>query len=1114
MPDSSLQTCQHRTCTRTWGGGGGRNEIEMGRDLGPLAHFHPLHTALKMSLVSLSSFALPPSTTHGDPGDRTPWRLTQALSGTLATRNSELDFHEAGSSSRGGSVSSRYTTRANTNHGNKAKTNGNIAQYSLWLVIDSSRGRGCTSERSYCTTWIAEAMSKNFTSVLRVEQPEKEAEERLGVSTQDNTASLQPHPLSPSQLTYQFDHIYTDTDGGSELYRASVREVVEGTLLGYHGAVILFGIKGSGQSNLALSPSTGLIQKAALHICRCMRKSKESSSQHATNLVVLCSYVLVVDEDVHDLLSDDRDPSQPSPVRIEGGAVVGATTHEVRSAAKVQSLIKRGTENELKVLARYGRLPEQGLHHGVFSLSVEYAQFGSIKAPVSGNLTFVMVGAAEPLTSSAVYETQPGQYAPSVASIFGFASVVNVLSADTCGDLSQSMQGGRLLCADFERFSLVRLLKEALGGNCKTLLVALVPSSYPTGQRSEVSEVLNLSSRARTIQNQPNKRIFAEKALMTAYMKELHKKYGGIQEAVPADEQKPSEKYIRMHTYTHTAYKIYIYDSIERMIIALCILPCMQILNSITSHAHTSPPSRLLFTLLPPHVSCSHFSSLTSHAHTSPPHVSCPPLTSHAHTSPPSRLLLTLLPPHVSCPPLTSHAHTSPPSRLMSPPHVSCSHFSPLTSHAHTSPPHISCSHFSPLTSHAHTSPPSRLMLTLLPPHVSCSHFSPLTSHAHTSPLTSLAHTSPPSRLLLTLLPPHVSCPPPHVSCSHFSPLTSLAHTSPPHVSCPPLTSHAHTSPPSRLMLTLLPPHVSCSHFSPLTSHAHTSPPSRLMLTLLPPHVSCSHFSPLTSHAHTSPPSRLMLTLLPPHVSCSHFSPLTSHAHTSPPSRLMLTLLPPHVSCSHFSPLTSHAHTSPPSRLLFTLLPLTSLVHTSPPSHLMLTLLPLTSHAPPHVSCSHFSPLTSLVHTSPPSHLMLTFLPLTSHAPPPSRLLLTLLPSRLLLTLLPPHVSCSHFSPSFQILLSRTVEMAASALAAAAAECGSDEEEDDDEGNHQPPALTIVTRASVPPSIPSFPPLPPSLLSLLPFLSLLPLLPPSLLSLLPSPSSPSLPSSSPLLPLS
>ena len=410
-------------------------------------------------------------------------------------------------------------------------------------------------------------MSKHFTSVLRVEQPDKEAEERLGVSTQDNTASLQPHPLSPSQLTYQFDHVYTGAEGSSELYKSSVKEVVEGTLLGYHGTVILFGVKGSGLSDLVGRPSSGLVQKAALHICKCLRKSKESNSQHATNLVVLCSYVMVVDEDVHDLLSDgpvgattgSPDPAaHVSSVRIENGVVIGAKTHPVKSSAKVQSLLKRGMESEREILARYGRTPEQGLHHSAFSLSVEYAQFGTMNAPVSGNLSFVLVGAADPLTSAGSYETQPGQYPPSVGSIFGFASVLNVLTADDCSDLSQSMQGGRLMCADFERFALIRLLKEALGGNSKTLLVALVPSSYPTGLRSEVSEVLSLSSRARTIQNHPNKRIFAEKALMTAYMKELYKKYGGIQESpseMPtssANGQKPpSEKYAHTRLHMH-----------------------------------------------------------------------------------------------------------------------------------------------------------------------------------------------------------------------------------------------------------------------------------------------------------------------------------------------------------------------------------------------------------------------------------------------------------------------------------------------------------------------------------------------------------------------------------
>ena len=73
---------------------------------------------------------------------------------------------------------------------------------------------------------------------------------------------------------------------------------------------------------------------------------------------------------------------------------------------------------------------------------------------------------------------------------------------------------------------LTQLLREALGGNCKTLLLCDVPEQLSTTHYEACIEALSLASQSRLIENKPDRTELARKALMDAYMKELRRIHG------------------------------------------------------------------------------------------------------------------------------------------------------------------------------------------------------------------------------------------------------------------------------------------------------------------------------------------------------------------------------------------------------------------------------------------------------------------------------------------------------------------------------------------------------------------------------------------------------------
>ena len=415
-------------------------------------------------------------------------------------------------------------------------------------------------------------MSKYFSSVLRLVESADggtscatvpvqvdEGESRLTVEL---PASDQPHPPS-GLVSLSYDKILLPGVEGSELYKQTVKEVVESTLTGYHGTVVTLSCSNTKQeqSDFTWSHTDGMVQRATKQIMRCLKKSRASKSKSSTtNLVILCSFVLVANEEVRDLLHGfsikkhgSRQDSDHLPPKLVVKDLSSASQHTVIAGSDVSAMLRYGKGTKqvaLDSLTLPAATPTatptpistlQQCHHSIFTLTVEFSQFGSMNAPVSGNLQFVDLATADPLASRQRY-TRGDKVDSIMLSLFSLADVVEALSSNVA--VLDKMRApnsafNRELETSFlpnvpaatnsnphEKSLLTQLLQESLGGNCKTLLLTFAPTKIPVSLHAEILESLKLASRARVIQNTPNKRDLAEKALMSAYLRGLEEMYG------------------------------------------------------------------------------------------------------------------------------------------------------------------------------------------------------------------------------------------------------------------------------------------------------------------------------------------------------------------------------------------------------------------------------------------------------------------------------------------------------------------------------------------------------------------------------------------------------------
>ena len=371
-------------------------------------------------------------------------------------------------------------------------------------------------------------MSERLTAIVRVRRSEKrelespEEEVQLTISPDRKSISLTPAPPT-SASPFTVDSVFSPEEEDRVVYRGGLRKTVEAALLGYNATLLFTEVGGDGET------LRDTIDLATEQIFACLRKSRGTRS--TGNLVVNCSFLALAAERAYDLLQGHPGSGAGDLVPLsltEEGLGMETSLHEAGSTERVFELLRHGQSREEKLVETLGG--GRRYHHTILSLTVEYSGFGSMNAPVSGTLSFVRLASLLPLARPQLPLARP-QLAPDDrddkhTSLFALAEVVESLQS------KNSENDGKL----YSKSLLTGLLRDAVGGNCKTVFVCEIAQPLHTSSLAEVGAALQLTSRARLVSNRPNKRDLAERALMSAYMKQLRKQYSNWGEGERGDD--------------------------------------------------------------------------------------------------------------------------------------------------------------------------------------------------------------------------------------------------------------------------------------------------------------------------------------------------------------------------------------------------------------------------------------------------------------------------------------------------------------------------------------------------------------------------------------------------
>ncbi|CAI2369370.1 unnamed protein product [Moneuplotes crassus] len=313
-------------------------------------------------------------------------------------------------------------------------------------------------------------------------------EQKLGTTKKPQSSKM-------SSNTFKFDYVADHTKSQKEIFNQVGKEIVDYCLAGYNGTIFAYGQTGSGKTftiqgptneNNTQSESKGIMPRSFEHIFYNLnRLVKENDFEYLAK----CSYLEIYNEQIQDLL-DPLTPVLKLRESMERGVYVEAAIEEiVTSAAQMSQIIKKGTLN--RHISSTKMNENSSRSHAVMTLRIEIKKLQEGLSDVTKSSFHIVDLAGSERASKTGAEGMVLEEAKNInQSLSTLCRVINSLTQNHLG---------RKKFVEYRSSKLTNLLRNSLGGNSKTLMIANV--SPASCSFLETNFTLKFAKSAKMIKN-------------------------------------------------------------------------------------------------------------------------------------------------------------------------------------------------------------------------------------------------------------------------------------------------------------------------------------------------------------------------------------------------------------------------------------------------------------------------------------------------------------------------------------------------------------------------------------------------------------------------------------
>ncbi|XP_051939893.1 kinesin-like protein KIF16B isoform X2 [Hippocampus zosterae] len=330
--------------------------------------------------------------------------------------------------------------------------------------------------------------------------------------------------------TFTYDFAYDSGGSGlatqEKVFLDLGRDVLEAAFEGYNACVLAYGQTGSGKSYTMMGNpgDAGLIPR----ICEALfGRVADAARRDEASFRAEVSYLEIYNERVRDLLR--RKSAQASNLRVrehpkDGPYVQDLSKHLVQNYGDVEELMEAG--NVKRTTASTGMNHVSSRSHAIFTVNFTQAKFDAeMPSETLSKIHLVDLAGSERADATGAAGVRLKESGNINKSLVTLGNVICAL-ADLCGDAdANGGQKRKSVFVPYRDSVLTWLLKDSLGGNSKTIVIATVsPADVNYG---ETLSTLRYANRAKNIINKPtvnedaNVRLIRELRAEIARLKDL-----------------------------------------------------------------------------------------------------------------------------------------------------------------------------------------------------------------------------------------------------------------------------------------------------------------------------------------------------------------------------------------------------------------------------------------------------------------------------------------------------------------------------------------------------------------------------------------------------------------
>ncbi|XP_029452756.1 kinesin-like protein KIF13B [Rhinatrema bivittatum] len=362
-------------------------------------------------------------------------------------------------------------------------------------------------------------------------------------------ARSQPKVFAYDHCFWSMDESVTEKFAGQDVvFQCLGENILQNAFEGYNACIFAYGQTGSGKSYtmMGTADQPGLIPR----LCSTLFERTQKEENEELSFKVEVSYMEIYNEKVRDLL-DPKGSRQSLKVRehkVLGPYVDGLSKMAVASYKDIESLMSEG--NKSRTVAATNMNEESSRSHAVFNIILTHTLY-DVQSGTSGEkvskLSLVDLAGSERATKTGAAGERLKEGSNINKSLTTLGLVISALADQAAGKNKNKF-------VPYRDSVLTWLLKDSLGGNSKTAMVATV--SPAADNYDETLSTLRYADRAKNIVNHavvnedPNARIIRELREEVEKLRDQLSKAESMKAPELKDRLEESEKLIQEMTVT------------------------------------------------------------------------------------------------------------------------------------------------------------------------------------------------------------------------------------------------------------------------------------------------------------------------------------------------------------------------------------------------------------------------------------------------------------------------------------------------------------------------------------------------------------------------------------